>query len=153
MALQKWLTASVKGWETQKKTKELLFALLDAAIKDGERISTNPAAHLTMTATKPVKHPDDLKPPTAAQYDLIHAALPPYYQRIFRDFAYETAMRPGEVAGARLSLPQRGGAPAVREGDPRQRQRAAASAGHAEDRGRVPRGAADADGDGRRCSG
>jgi integrase len=102
MALQKWLTARVKGWETQKKTKELLFALLDAAIKDGERITTNPATHLTMTATKPVKHPDDLKPPTAAQYDLIHAALPEYYQRIFRDFAYETAMRPGEVAGARL---------------------------------------------------
>ncbi|MFG2780761.1 tyrosine recombinase XerC [Streptomyces prunicolor] len=102
MALQKWLTRNVKGWETQKKTKELLVALLDAAIKDGERISVNPAVHLTMTATKPVKHPDDLKPPTAAQYDLIHAALPPYYQRIFRDFAYETAMRPGEVAGARL---------------------------------------------------
>jgi integrase len=103
MALQKWLTHEVKGWETQKKVKELVQALLDAAIKDGERISSNPAVHLTMTATKPVKHPDDLKPPTAAQYDLIHAALPEYYQRIFRDFAYETAMRPGEVAGARLS--------------------------------------------------
>lgn len=102
MALQRWLTREVRGWETQKKTKELLFALLDAAIKDGERITMNPAQHLTMTATRPVKHPDDLKPPTAAQYDLIHAALPPYYQRIFRDFAYETAMRPGEVAGARL---------------------------------------------------
>jgi integrase len=101
MALQRWLS-SVPGWETQKKVKELLLALLDAAIKDGERISSNPAVHLTMTATKPVKHPDDLKPPTAAQYELIHAALPEYYQRIFRDFAYETAMRPGEVAGARL---------------------------------------------------
>lgn len=101
MALQRWLTHEVKGWETQKKTKELMFALLDAAIKDGERISSNPATHLTMTATKPVKHPDELKPPTAAQYDLIHAALPEYYQRIFRDFAYETALRPGEVAGAR----------------------------------------------------
>ncbi len=102
MALQRWLTNEVKGWETQKKTKELLHALLDAAIKDGERISSNPAVHLTMTATKPVKHPDDVKPPTAAQYDLIHAALPTYYQRIFRDFAYETGLRPGEVAGARL---------------------------------------------------
>ncbi|MFE1849932.1 tyrosine recombinase XerC [Streptomyces sp. NPDC059489] len=104
MALQKWLTQEVKGWETQKKVKELLFAVLQAAIKDGERISANPAEHLEMTATKPVKHPDDLKPPTMAQYDLIHAALPEYYQRIFRDFAYETAMRPGEVAGARLSF-------------------------------------------------
>jgi len=103
MALQKWLAHEVKGWETQKKVKELLLALLDAAIKDGERISSNPAVHLTMTAAKPVKHPDDLKPPTAAQYGLIHAALPEYYQRIFRDFAYETAMRPGEVAGARLN--------------------------------------------------
>ncbi|WP_328934197.1 MULTISPECIES: tyrosine-type recombinase/integrase [unclassified Streptomyces] len=104
MALQKWLSRNVRGWETQKKTKELLVALMDAAIKDGERISVNPAIHLTMTATRPVKHPDDLKPPTAAQYDLIHAALPPYYQRIFRDFAYETAMRPGEVAGARRNF-------------------------------------------------
>lgn len=102
MALQKWLSRDVKGWETQKKTKELLAALLDAAIKDGERITTNPAVHLEMTATKPIKHPDDLKPPTREQYDLIHAALPEYYQRIFRDFAYETGMRPGEVAGARL---------------------------------------------------
>lgn len=101
MALQKWLTNEVKGHETQKKTLELLRAMLDAAIKDGERISTNPAEHLTATATKVVKHPDDLKPPTAAQYDLIHAALPWYYQIIFRDFARETGMRPGEYAGLR----------------------------------------------------
>lgn len=102
MALQQWLSRDVKGYETQKKVKELLLALLDAAIKDGERISANPAAHLEATASKNVKHPDDLKPPTVAQYALIHAALPEYYQRIFRDFAYETAMRPGEVAGIRL---------------------------------------------------
>ena len=102
MALQQWLSRDVKGWETQKKVKELLVALLDAAVKDGERVSVNPAVHLEMTATRPTKHPDDLKPPTTAQYALIHAALPEYYQRIFRDFAYETAMRPGEVAGARL---------------------------------------------------
>jgi integrase len=101
MALQRWLS-TVPGWETQKKLKELLVALLDAAVKDGERITTNPAAHLTVTATRPAKHPDDLKPPTREQYALIHAALPPYYQRVFRDFAYETGMRPGEVAGARL---------------------------------------------------
>ncbi|GAA3717787.1 site-specific integrase [Streptomyces tremellae] len=101
MALQKWLTHELKGWETQKKTKEILVALLDAAIKDGERITTNPAAHLEVTATRQTKHPDDAKPPTAEQYALIHAALPVYYQRVFRDFAYETGMRPGEVAGAR----------------------------------------------------
>ncbi|WP_225859149.1 site-specific integrase [Streptomyces albicerus] len=101
MALQQWLTRDVKGYETQKKTKELLVALLDAAIKDGERITSNPAAHLEPTAAKIVKHPDDLKPPTEAQYTLIHAALPAYYQVIFRDWANETGMRPGEYAGLR----------------------------------------------------
>lgn len=102
MALQKWLTTEVKGYRTQCQTRRLLIQLLDAAIKDGERISTNPAAHLEATAAKPAKHPDDLKPPTKAQYELIHAALPTYYQRILRDFAYETGMRPGEYAGLRL---------------------------------------------------
>jgi len=102
MELQKWLTREVKGYETQKRTKELLVALLDAAVKDGERISINPAANLTVTAAKPEKHPDDLKPPTAAQYELIHAALPAYYRVILRDFAHETGMRPGEYAGLRL---------------------------------------------------
>lgn len=101
MALQRWLTKDVKGFETQKKVKELLFALLDAAVKDGERISVNPAAHLEVTAAKIVKHPDDLKPPTEAEYELIHAALPTYYQVIFRDWANETGMRPGEYAGLR----------------------------------------------------
>jgi integrase len=102
MALQKWLTTEVKGHRTQTQVKQLLAALLDAAVKDGERITTNPAAHLEATAPKRAKHPDDLKPPTAAQYALIHAALPKYYQVILRDFAYETGMRPGEYAGLRL---------------------------------------------------
>lgn len=102
MALQRWLTHEVKGYRTQCQTRRLLIALFDAAIKDGERIKTNPAAHLEVTAPKRTKHPDDLKPPTAAQYALIHAALPAYYQRILRDFAYETGMRPGEYAGLRL---------------------------------------------------
>lgn len=102
MALQKWLTRDVRGYRTQCQVKRLLVQLLDAAIKDGERISTNPAEHLEITAPKPAKHPDDLKPPTEAQYALIHAALSPYYQRILRDFAYETGMRPGEYAGLRL---------------------------------------------------
>lgn len=102
MALQKWLTNEVKGHVTQRKVKQLLAAVLNAAIKDGERITINPAAHLEVTAAKVAKHPDDLKPPTEAQYALIHAALPEYYQRILRDFAYETGMRPGEYAGLRL---------------------------------------------------
>jgi integrase len=93
----------VKGHRTQALVKRLLIALLDAAIKDGERIKTNPAQHLEATAPKRTKHPDDLKPPTEAQYALIHAALPEYYQRILRDFAYETGMRPGEYAGLRLN--------------------------------------------------
>lgn len=102
MALQKWLTHEVKGYRTQCQTRRLLIALLDAAVKDGERITVNPAEHLEVTAAKPAKHPDDLKPPTAAQYELIHAALPEYYQVILRDFAHETGMRPGEYAGLRL---------------------------------------------------
>jgi integrase len=101
MELQRWLTSSVPGFESQKKTRELLLALLGAAVKDGERISVNPATHLEVTATRVKKHPEDLKPPTSAQYDLIHAALPEYYQVILRDFAHETGMRPGEYAGLR----------------------------------------------------
>ncbi|MEU5979428.1 site-specific integrase [Streptomyces sp. NPDC047315] len=100
MALQRWLS-NIPGFDSQKKTKELLIGLLDAAIKDGERVSVNPAAGLDVTAARVKKHPTDLKPPTAAQYDLIHAALPPYYQVILRDFAHETGMRPGEYAGLR----------------------------------------------------
>lgn len=102
MALQRWLTHEVKGHRTQVQVRRLLIGLLDAAIKDGQRIQDNPAVHLEVTAPKPAKHPDDLKPPTEAQYALIHAALPEYYQRILRDFAYETGMRPGEYAGLRL---------------------------------------------------
>ncbi|WP_234379684.1 site-specific integrase [Streptomyces caniscabiei] len=102
MALQRWLTNEVKGYRTQTQVKQLLAAILAAAIKDGERITINPAAHLEATAPKRAKHPDDLKPPTTAQYALIHAALPKYYQVILRDFAYETGMRPGEYAGLRL---------------------------------------------------
>lgn len=101
MALQKWHT-QLKGHRTQKQVRLLFIALLDAAIRDGERISVNPARLLEVTAPKRAKHPDDLKPPTKAQYALIHAALPEYYQRILRDFAYETGMRPGEYAGIRL---------------------------------------------------
>ncbi|WP_394425536.1 tyrosine-type recombinase/integrase [Streptomyces sp. SGAir0957] len=102
MELQRWLTHEVKGYRTQCQVRRLLISLLDAAIKDGERIKDNPAAHLEVTAKKPAKHPDELKPPTEAQYALIHAALPEYYQRVLRDFAYETGMRPGEYAGLRL---------------------------------------------------
>ncbi|OKI04964.1 hypothetical protein A6A06_09745 [Streptomyces sp. CB02923] len=102
MELQRWLTHEVKGYDSQKKCKETLTALLRAAVLDGKRIPENPADTLVLTATRVQKHPDDLKPPTAAQYELIHAALPPYYQIILRDFAAESGMRPGEYAGLRL---------------------------------------------------
>lgn len=101
MALQRWLSHELIGFETQKRCKEILIALLAAAIRDGERISVNPAVHLEVTASRTQKHPDDLKPPTSAQYALIHAALPGYYQVILRDFANETGLRPGEYAGLR----------------------------------------------------
>ncbi|MFI6639993.1 tyrosine-type recombinase/integrase [Streptomyces sp. NPDC050504] len=101
MALQHWLTHGLKGHDTQKKAKELLHAMLDAAVKDGERITVDPTLHLTVTTPRVKRHRDDLAPPTAAQYALIHAALPAYYQVILRDFAHETGMRPGEYAGLR----------------------------------------------------
>lgn len=101
MELQRWLSTEVTGHDSQKKTKELLNQLLAAAVLDGERIAVNPAANLKVTAARVKKHPEDLKPPSAAQYALIHAALPPYYQVILRDFAHETGMRPGEYAGLR----------------------------------------------------
>ncbi|WP_229820212.1 tyrosine-type recombinase/integrase [Streptomyces abikoensis] len=102
MELQGWLTSEVKGHETQTKVKQLLNGLLKDAVRDNKRLPYNPAADLEVTAARPVKHPDDLKPPTEAQYDLIHAALPAYYQVIFRDFAQESGMRPGEYAGLRM---------------------------------------------------
>lgn len=101
MEIQRWLTTQVPGYDGQKKTKELLGAMLDAAVKDGKRISENPCLHVEITQPKVQHHPDDLKPPTQLQYDLIHAALDPYYQVIFRDIAKETGMRPGEYAGLR----------------------------------------------------
>jgi integrase len=101
MELQRWLSSEVPSYDCQKKTKELLGAMLDAAIKDGERISENPCQHVDITQPKIKKHPQDLKPPSAAEYALIHAALDPYYQVILRDFAHETGMRPGEYAGLR----------------------------------------------------
>ncbi|MEV7491472.1 tyrosine-type recombinase/integrase [Streptomyces anulatus] len=101
MALQAWLSNDVPGFDSQKKAKELIVALLDEAVRDGERITVNPAANLRITAQRIKKHPDDLKPPTEVQYNLIHAALPVYWQVIFRDFAHETGMRPGEYAGLR----------------------------------------------------
>ncbi|MFE9372318.1 tyrosine-type recombinase/integrase [Streptomyces sp. NPDC006711] len=100
MELQKWLSG-IRSHETQGRARAMLRSMLDAAIRDGERISINPATHLEVTAARPQRHPDDLKPPTTEQYALIHAALPEYYQVLLRDFAYETGLRPGEYAGLR----------------------------------------------------
>lgn len=97
--LQEWMTNEVRGHATQTKVLELLRFLLRDAVRD-QRISYNPAVDVVTTVKPPAKHPDDLKPPTEEQYELIRAALPVYYQAIV-DFAHETGMRWGEITGLR----------------------------------------------------
>lgn len=100
MEIQAWLTNGVKGHATQVKVLELLRAMLRDAVRDGKRIPHNPTAEVEVTARPVAKHPDDLKPPTLEQYELIRAALPVYY-RVLADFAQETGMRWGEYTGLR----------------------------------------------------
>jgi integrase len=115
MALQGWIARDVKGHETQRKVIELLRTMLRDAVRDGQRIMVNPAAELHITATKPAKHPDDLKPPTEAQYAAIREALPVWY-RVLADFAQDTGMRWGEyVALRRCSVDTDAGLVYVRE--------------------------------------
>jgi hypothetical protein len=92
MALQAWLTADVKGRETQRKVRELLRMMLADAVRDG-RIPFNAAAELQLTARAVPKHPDDLRPPTPQQYALVRAQVHPWYRPVL-DFAEDTGMRP-----------------------------------------------------------
>jgi integrase len=99
MALQSWLTHKVAGRETQRKVLELLRAMLTAAVKD-KRLSVNPAADVEVTAKATPKHPDDERPPTLAQYELVRAATPSWYWPLL-DFAQDSGMRWGEYTGLR----------------------------------------------------
>lgn len=100
MELQTWLTNEVKGNVTQTKVLELFRAMLRDAVRDGKRIPFNPLAEVEVTARPVAKHPDDLKPPTLEQYELVRAQLPVYY-RVLVDFAQDTGMRWGEYTGLR----------------------------------------------------
>lgn len=99
MEIQDWISLKVKGHATQTKVLQLLNMMLKAAVKD-QRLPFNPAGDVEVTASPPAKHPDDLKPPTAAQYELVRANILPYYRPLL-DFAQETGMRWGEVTGLR----------------------------------------------------
>jgi integrase len=99
LELQEWMTNEVKGYATQTKVLELLRAMLRDAVRD-QRIKYNPAIDVEKTAKAPAKHPDDLRPPTLEQYELVREQLPVYY-RALADFAQETGMRWGEYTGLR----------------------------------------------------
>lgn len=97
--VQAWMRTEVKGHATQIKVRELFRALMRAAMVD-ERIAKNPLDAVTITATAPAKHPEELRPPTEEQYALIREAIPTWYQPLI-DFAHETGMRWGEIIGLR----------------------------------------------------
>lgn len=97
--VQAWMRKDVKGYATQVKVRELLRALMRDAVVD-ERIQKNPLDAVTLTAKPPAKHPDDLRPPTEEQYVQIREAVPSWYRPVV-DWAHETGMRWGEIAGLR----------------------------------------------------
>lgn len=97
--VQAWMRTQVKGHATQVKVRELFRALMRAAVVD-ERIAKNPLDTVSITAAAPARHPDELKPPTEAQYAEIREAIPAWYQPVV-DFAHETGMRWGEIVGLR----------------------------------------------------
>lgn len=97
--VQAWMRTQVKGHATQVKVRELFRALMRAAVVD-ERIAKNPLDTVSITAAAPARHPDELRPPTEAQYAEIREAIPAWYRPVV-DFAHETGMRWGEVVGLR----------------------------------------------------
>lgn len=99
MSLQAWIATDVKGHETQRKVIELLRAMLRDAARD-QRVPSNAAADLAITASKRTKHPDDLRPPTQTQYAMVREALPVWWKAL-ADFAEDTGMRWGEYVALR----------------------------------------------------
>lgn len=97
--VQAWMRTEVKGHATQVKVRELFRAMMRAAVVD-ERIAKNPLDTVTVTAKAPARHPDELRPPTEAQYAEIREAIPDWYRPVI-DFAHETGMRWGEIVGLR----------------------------------------------------
>ncbi|MDX2966612.1 tyrosine-type recombinase/integrase [Streptomyces acidiscabies] len=97
--VQAWMRTDVKGHATQVKVRELMRALMRAAVID-DRIVKNPLDSVTITAPAPAKHPEELKPPTEEQYALVREVIPTWYRPLV-DFAHETGMRWGEIVGLR----------------------------------------------------
>lgn len=114
MEIQDWITREVKGRATQEKCLQLLRLMLRDAVRDA-RIPFNPAQDVEVTAPKRKKHPDDLRPPTPEQYQLVREQVPSWYRPLL-DFAEETGMRWGEYTGLRLRhVDLEGGYAQVRE--------------------------------------
>ncbi|WP_244888908.1 MULTISPECIES: tyrosine-type recombinase/integrase [Streptomycetaceae] len=102
LELQTWVAQELKGYATQTKVLELLNMLLRDAVRD-QRITNNPCADVTKTASPPTKHPDDLRPPTLEQYALVRAQLPVWYRPIV-DWLEDTGLRWGEAIGTRRAF-------------------------------------------------
>lgn len=98
--VQDWITNEVKGRATQLKALELLRQMMKAAKKD-QRITIDPTDDIEVSAPT-AKHPDDMRPPTHQQVNLIRASMKPYYHPLVV-FAEETGMRWGEYTAIRLS--------------------------------------------------
>ncbi|RAJ70196.1 site-specific recombinase XerD [Streptomyces sp. Amel2xB2] len=99
MEIQGWITNEVKGHATQTKVIQLLRSILQSAVLD-RRLPFNPADEVVATAEPPAKHPDDLRPPTLGQYELVRSHLPAFYRPLV-DFAQESGMRWGEYTALR----------------------------------------------------
>jgi integrase len=98
--VQNWISNDIKGRATQLKALELLRHMMLAAMRDN-RITINPTADIEVSAPTG-KHPDDMRPPTRAQCELIRSHLTEYYRPV-AVFAEETGMRWGEYTALRRS--------------------------------------------------
>lgn len=99
LELQTWVAQELKGYATQTKVLELLKAMLRDAVRD-QRIPFSPAQDVTKTVSPPVRHPDDLTPPTEEQYAEIRKHIPAWWHPTV-DFLEDTGLRWGELAGTR----------------------------------------------------
>jgi len=98
----------VKGWVaslgkthapgTIIKIFQIFDRLMTAALRD-KRIPFNPCDGVALPKAK-AKHPEDRRPPTYEQLDLIRAELPDYHHAL-TIVAQETGLRWGELVGLR----------------------------------------------------
>ncbi|MFE5334149.1 tyrosine-type recombinase/integrase [Embleya sp. NPDC056575] len=81
------------------KVHQILDRMLTAAHVE-KRIPLNPCEGIKLP-TIPKKHPEDRRPPTVQQLDLVRAKLPEYHHPL-EIFLEETGLRWGEATGMRL---------------------------------------------------